>query len=270
MFELLRAEVEDRVTAARAYESLHVPALFGQWSAPLLDAAAVAPGERILDVACGTGSLARTALSRVGSAGFVAGIDPDPGMLEVAGELAPDVQWRLGSAEFIPYRDGEFDAVFCQFGMMFFSDYHRALAEMLRVARPRGRIAVSVWDSLQRSAAYPIEVELLRRHAGERAADALRAPFVLGDTEDLRRLFESAGVEDLRIRSLRGTARFPSIRTMVEADLRGWLPIMGVQLEDKKIRRILLEAEEALRGYVISGGRVEFNSPAHIVTCYKP
>ena len=75
------------------------------------DAARIGPGQRALDVACGTGALAREAEKRVGSAGFVAGVDPDPGMLAVAEELAPAVEWRQGAAEAVPYSDQTFDAV---------------------------------------------------------------------------------------------------------------------------------------------------------------
>jgi ubiquinone/menaquinone biosynthesis C-methylase UbiE len=270
MIEVLKAESDFRINAALTYEELHVPALFGQWANPLLDVVGVAGGDRVLDIACGTGVLAREAATRVGPDGFVAGMDPDPGMLAVAGGLAPEVEWRLGSAEFIPYPDRHFDAVLCQFGMMFFTDRHRALLEMLRVSVRGGRIAVAVWDSLKNSAAYPIIVELIRRHGGERAADAMRAPFVLGDAGRLHALFEEAGVEDIHIETRHGRARFPTIRRMVEADLRGWLPVMGVVLDDKKIRRILLEAEEALAGYLTKSNRVEFSSPAHIVSCRKP
>jgi len=270
MIEAIATRVDSCTEAARAYEALHVPALFRQWTKPMLKAARVVPGQQVLDVACGTGVLAQEASARVGPDGFTAGMDPDPGMLAVARELAPRIQWRLGSAEFIPFADAQFDTVLCQFGMMFFTDCHEALLEMLRVTVPGGRIAVAVWDSLLNSPPYPIEVELIRRHAGEQAARALRAPFVLGDTDELRRIFEQAGVDDIRLETCRGTARFPSIRSMVEADLRGWLPVMGVALEEQQIRRILFEAEEALSSYVTSKGRIEFSSPAHIVTCCKP
>ena len=259
-------DLHDRIAAARAYQELHVPALFQQWCAPVLDAVGIAPGHRVLDVACGTGVLAREAAARVGPTGFVAGIDPDRGMLAVAGQLAPMVEWRQGAAESLPYPDQAFDAVVSQFGLMFFADRSQALREMLRVLTPGGILAVAVWDSLENSAAYPIEVELLERLAGQPAADALRAPFALGDTEELTKLFESAGAESVKIESRKGTARFPSIRAMVEADLRGWLPVMGVVLEEERIQRILLESESALRRYVTADGRVRFDSPAHIVT----
>jgi SAM-dependent methyltransferase len=179
-------------------------------------------------------------------------------MLAVAAELAPHVEWREATAESLPYPDGSFDAVLSQFGLMFFSDRSQALHEMVRVLKPGGRLAVAVWDSLENSKAYPIEVELLQRLAGEAAADALTA------------LFEGSGLMALCVQTKTGTARFPSIRTMVEADLRGWLPVMGVFLEDHQVQNILEKAELALADYVTGEGHVVFDAPAHIVTGAKP
>ena len=105
---------------------------------------------------------------------------------------------------------------------MFFTDRRQALREMLRVLAPGGHLAVAVWDSLAHTPAYAAEVALLERVAGQRAADALRAPFVLGNREELTTLSASAGVLSIAITTLHGTAQFPSIRSMVEADLRGW------------------------------------------------
>lgn len=260
---------EAEVGAATAYENLHVPAIFQQWAPRVVDAVRIGAGDRVLDVACGTGILAREAASFLDGDGFVAGLDAAPGMLAVANQLWPTIEWREGVAEALPYEAESFDAVISQFGLMFFQDRARALREMMRVLTPGGRLAVAVWESLEKSEAYPAEVALLESIAGQNAADALRAPFVLGDRNELTTLFRDAGVTSVEIATYHGTARFPSIRTMVEADLRGWLPVMGVNLTEEQIRRILNEAEQALSQYVTAEGKVEFDSPAHIVTGSK-
>ena len=103
----LKAEIE----GAKAYEALHVPALFEEWAPRVLDAARVGRGQRVLDVACGTGVLARAAAERVGGGGAVIGVDPNPGMLAVARRLSEGIRWEAGVAEDLPTEDGTFDRV---------------------------------------------------------------------------------------------------------------------------------------------------------------
>ena len=259
-----------QIDAANAYEKLFVPALFREWAVKVADAAHVQPGQRVLDVACGTGVLAREVASRVGATGRVAGIDASPGMIAVAGRLAPVIEYRNGVAEALPFPDRSFDAVVSQFGLMFFTDRRKALAEMQRVLVPGGSLAVAVWDALVNIPAYAAEEALLEKKAGRAAADALRAPFVVGDRGILAELFASAGMGSARITTHRGTAHFPSLRTMVEADLRGWLPLMGVILPEDQIAGILLAAETALHAYATPDGRAVFDVSAHIVTARTP
>lgn len=262
--------LQAQIDAANAYEALFVPALFRQWAGKVADTAGIRPGQRVLDVACGTGVLAQEALSRTGSSGRVAGLDPNPGMLAVAEAMAPGVDWINGSAESLPFEDQAFDAVVSQFGLMFFDDREQSLREMLRVLVPGGRLTLAVWDSLDNVPAYADEVELIERHAGQRAGDAMRVIFSLGNRDELETLFRDAGVDSVQVGTHPGTARFPGIRTMVEADLRGWLPVMGVTLAEEQIRRILEQAEDALGPYVNEQGGAVFDLSAHIVGGFKP
>jgi SAM-dependent methyltransferase len=261
--------LQPQIDAANAYEALFVPALFRQWAPKVADAARVHDGERVLDIACGTGVLAREISKRVGSNGRVIGVDPIPGMLAVAKEHAPNIDWRQGTAESLPFDDESFAAVVSQFGLMFFTDRQQAIREMLRVLIPGGRLAVAVWDSLENIPAYASVVALLQETAGQQAADALRAPFVLGDRKELAKLFADAGVDSAEITTHDGVARFPSIRIMVEADLRGWLPLVGVNLSEDQISHILKGAEQTLSSYAAADGQVTFDLSAHVVTANK-
>src|SRR5262249_5729461 len=116
--------------AAQLYERFFVPALFDQWPGQLLDLAGVGVGDEVLDVACGTGVLARAARARVAPTGTVTGLDLNEGMLAVAADAEPGVTWVQGSAESLPMPEDTFDAVFSLFGLMFFAEPRTAVGEM--------------------------------------------------------------------------------------------------------------------------------------------
>ncbi len=256
-------------SAAEVYEGFFLPALFQEWAPRVAEAARLAPGQAVLDLACGTGVLAREAAGRVGPAGFVSGLDRNEGMLAVARRKAPAIDWRLGRAESLPVADRAFDAVVCQFGLMFFEDRPAALREMWRVLRPGGRLAVAVWDGIEQVPGYAAMAALLQQRLfGSRIADELRAPFALGDRAALRALFEEAGIPGAEIRTLDGTARFPSIEAWVRTDVTGWT--LADLIDDAQHRVLLREAEHALRPYAQPDGTVAFPSPAHVVTATKP
>lgn len=257
---------KEDLDAALAYERLHVPSLFGQWAPLVATAGQIGAGHRVLDVACGTGVLARESAERTGDPSSVSGVDVAPGMLAAARQFAPDIDWRLAGAESLPFDDDTFDAVVSQFGLMFFSDRHKATGEMRRVLRPEGSLAVAVWDSLGNARAYDETARMLERMAGRCAADALRAPFVLGDGRDLRQLFAQAGFDDFALSTHEGRGTFPSIQAMVEAELRGWLPIMGITLDEALITDILTEAQDVLGPYARPDGATDFAIRAHILT----
>ena len=255
-------------SAAEAYEEFFVPALFLQWAPRVADAAQLAPGQKVLDVACGTGVLTREAARCVGPGGAVTGLDRNDGMLAVARRKAPDIDWQLGMAEALSFADGAMDAVVSQFGLMFFEDRRAALREMWRVARPGGRIAVAVWAALDCAPGYAAMRALLQRLFGDRIADALRMPFALGDPQTLRTEFSEAGIPSIEIRTEDGTARFPSIESWVHTDVKGWT--LADLIDDAQYTRLVRAAEEDLATYVQRDGTVAFGCAAHIVIAARP
>jgi ubiquinone/menaquinone biosynthesis C-methylase UbiE len=131
--------------AAEVYESCFVPAIFGAWASPVADAAGIRTGNKVLDVGCGTGVLAREALRRVGQEGQVVGVDLNEGMLAVAARTAPEIDRRLGDAASLPFEDACFDVVVSQFALMYFPDRVASLREMWRTLAPGGRLAIAAW-----------------------------------------------------------------------------------------------------------------------------
>ncbi len=253
--------------AAEVYQEFFVPALFEQWAGRVAHAAQLQPGQRVLDVACGTGVLAREAARRVGSAGSVTGIDINDGMLAVAQRTAPKIAWKHGAAEQLPFETGSFDAVVSQFGLMFFDDRHAALGQMARVLRPRGCMAVAVWASLDETPGYAAMTALLRRLFGEAAANALRAPYALGDPTTLAPLLSDIGVTDVRIDTVAGEARFPSLDGWVHTDVKGWT--LADMIDDAQYALLQREAKTALGEFVRPDGTVAFSAPAQIVTAVR-
>ncbi len=254
-------------SAAEVYENFFVPALFADWAPRVCDAARLSPGDRLLDVACGTGLVAREAKSRHGDTDAVTGLDCNDGMLAVAAELAPDIDWKNGMAEDIPFADASFDVVTCQFALMFFDDREKSLQEMWRVLRPGGRLVVATWDSLAHSPGYDAMAALLTRLFGDEFADSLHAPHNLGDCDELTQIFIDAGIPDPVVRTCPGLARFPDIEGWVYTDIKGWT--LSESIDDAQYQKLLSEAKRHLARFTTDDGRVEFCAPAHIVTVVK-
>lgn len=249
-------------SAAEVYESFFVPALFGEWAPRVMEAAAVAQGQDVLDVGCGTGVLARHVAQRVGPTGSVTGLDVNDGMLEVARRHAPDVDWRKGAAEALPFEGSVFDAAVSQFAAMFFDDRAQAVREMARVVRSGGQIALAVWGPVEQAAGYADLVSILDDTFGEEAANALRAPFALGDVGQVSAMFEEAKIDGAEVRTEMGTARFRSIHDWMHTDIRGWT--LSEMINDEQFEALVERAELELAGYVGPDGAVSFAMPAHI------
>ena len=199
--------------AAERYERVLVPVIFAPWAADLVALAKLRPGERVLDVACGTGVVARHAAERVGPEGHVTGLDLNEGMLEVARSQpipvgAAAVAWVQSSALAMRVPDSSFDVVLCQQGIQFFPDRPQALREMIRVLVPSGRMFASVWEG---TTPYTTAMwNAVERHVGADAATTLRKSRAIEDPKALQDLMMQAGFRDVEIVCRTRTARLPA------------------------------------------------------------
>jgi SAM-dependent methyltransferase len=158
-------------SAPEVYERELVPAVFGPWAPIVVELAHPSPGERVVDVACGTGIVARIAAARVGPSGSVAAVDLNPGMLNVARSVATNgasasIQWHEASADKLPFPNSSFDIAYCQLGLQFFADRPAALREMHRVLVPEGRLALMVWRGIGESPGFQALAEILEKNIG--------------------------------------------------------------------------------------------------------
>lgn len=204
-------------SAAENYERYFVPAIAEPLANILIENAALRRGERVLDVACGTGIVARLAARRVGRSGAVTGIDVNPGMLAVARSVTPgdqSIAWHQGNAEELPLPDESFDVVLTQLSLQFVDDKLAALREMRRVLVPGGRVLINVPGRVQKM--FAIMADALATHIDPRLAGFLLHVFSLSDPEELRRLMTEAGFRDVSTSS----EDYPPLRLPPPAD---WL-----------------------------------------------
>ena len=207
----------------------------------------------MLDVATGTGVVARLAARRVAPGGTVTGLDLNAGMLEVARRLplppGLTIDWREGSAVDLPFTDGAFDVVLCQQGVQFFPDRPKALGEMRRVLISAGRVAVSVWTGP--SPYIAALSEGLERYVGAEAAISGAAAHSLGDADELCDLLRGAGFRDVVVHHVRMTLRLPAPEEFVLRHLSA-VPAAGLVAAVGNEARAALVAhvKDATRPYV--------------------
>lgn len=200
-----------RGNAAENYQRFFVPAIGEPLAKDLLRHAALRPGERVLDVACGTGVVARLASQQVGSRGMVAGLDINPGMLAVARSIpspGPPIEWHEATAESMPLPDATFDVVLCQLSLQFMPDRFAALQEMRRVLVQNGRMLLNLPGAA--GPVFAILAEAMERHVSPEAAGFVRKVFSLHDASELQRLASAAGFRDVAVESNVKMFRLPA------------------------------------------------------------
>ena len=209
--------------AAKARERYSVPYFMEPWAPGLVALAALQPGERVLDLACGSGVVTRVAAQQVGPSGTVTGLDINPPMLDLARALPPPagapVTWIEASAEATGLPDASIDVILCQQGFQFFLDKAAALREMHRVLVPGGRLLFSIWIS-----AGPFQIAIadaLERHIGGEAAKKFRSHRIVPDADTLHRMLVDASFRDVAVRPRAMTVRVPPMESFLLAHLSG-------------------------------------------------
>ena len=199
-------------TAAENYQRNFVPAIATPVSRDLLRAANLQPGERVLDVACGTGVISRAAAERVGPTGAVTGIDIASDMIDVAKAVAaPEgakIDWRIADAASLPIADASVDVVLCQMGLMFMENRAGAVAEMRRVLVPSGRVVINTPGRIQ--PVYEVMEQALVEHISPDLGGFVGAVFSMHDPEAVATLLREAGLRDVSARESICTFHLPA------------------------------------------------------------
>jgi SAM-dependent methyltransferase len=196
-------------TAAENYQRDFVPAIATPVSRELLRVADLQPGERVLDVACGTGLITRLAAEQVGAQGVVTGVDIAPDMIDVAKNVpAPGgaaIQWRVADAAALPIADASVDVVLCQMGLMFMENRAAAIAEMTRVLAPSGRVVINTPGRIQ-----PLFATLERSivdHISPDLGGFVGAVFSMHDPDAVAALLREGGLREVSARVATATFR---------------------------------------------------------------
>lgn len=225
------------------YEQALVGPLFQPWVDSLLDDVQLAAGDRVLDIACGTGIVARLAKERLGATGRVVGVDVNPPMIAVARRVAPTIDWRQGDAGALPLAtDEQFDVVVCQQGFQFFRERGVAAQQMRRVLVSGGRVGVSTWRSDEELPVLRRLREVAARHVGP--IDDRRHS--LGESGPIEAALAEAGFQNIRAKRLARTVRFADGSVFVRLNAMALVSMSAgsSSLDDEARRRLVASIAE--------------------------
>ena len=244
------------------HEQYLVPAIYAQWAGRVAEIAEIDVGQHVLDVACGTGTLARAIQMETGLSGKVIGLDNNEKMLASAQAHSRGIEWQLGDATAMPFEKNRFDRVMCQFALMFIGNRVSVIKEMLRVCKPDGLVVLATWGSLHQGGAYDVLIKMVRKYLGSRAALNLSSPWALGKPGVMDALLLTSGVNEYECHQRVGQASYPSIRAFIEAHLR--LAGEYGDLSEQSLEEIYNAANMELRPFLSTGGKLVAQLNANI------
>lgn len=261
----------DRVFAGSIpalYERYMVPMLFAPYAADLAEHARILAPRRLLEVAAGTGVVTRALAAALPETEIVA-TDLNQAMLDDAATRisSPWVALRQADGQALPFADGSFDLVVCQFGVMFFPDRQQGFREARRVLAPSGRYLFNVWADLgANDFAQAITEELETRFPENPPRFLMRTPYGHHNIEHLTSDLSAAGFMDVKVESVDHIGRAASVRDVVlglgqgsplraEIEARGDLEAVTAEIAEALARRFGHGAVEGrLRAHVFSAG----------------
>ena len=269
------------VDAMQFYEDVFVPGLFIPWANVLLDEVGVAPGDIVLDVACGPGTVSRLAAVRAGQGGRVVGADISTAMLAIASRKPANagaiIEYVESPAAPLRVDDARFDVVVCQQGLQFFPDRPAALAEMRRALRPGGRLGIAVWGPIDELPPFAGLARAVRDVMGDEAADRYEGgPWGFSSVDDLRSVIEEAGfvgveveARSLDVHFVGGPARFAQTlaASAVATDVASLTASSRARLAEAVERHLSpLHVDGALRAPTVSNIAVAHRDPRESAT----
>jgi ubiquinone/menaquinone biosynthesis C-methylase UbiE len=249
----------DQATFPQMYERWLVGPLFRPWAQLTVEELGLSAGDRVIDIACGTGIVARVAQELLGDGDSIVGVDVSPAMLQVARAVAPGIDWREGSASSLPLHAGEqFDAVVCQQGLQFFADKPGAALQMRRALAPGGKLAVSTWRSDDEMPFFRELRAVAEGHLGPIADER----YGYGDAGALDALLRDAGFEEVRLQKLSRSMRFDDGAVFVRMNSMALvgMSVRGKAMSDAERKRtleaIVRDSAQVLRAHTSEGALV--------------
>lgn len=249
------------------YERFFVPLIGKPLAVDLVQQANLQTGERVIDIACGTGIVARLAFSKVGTEGSVSGLDANPGMLAVARSLDESMEWYEASAEAIPLPDDSFDVVFCQMGLQFMEDKAVALKEMRRILAPGGRLLLNLPGPA--AELFVAMANAIKKHISEQAAGFVHHVFSLYEPDEIKELMGSGGFRNIKIETHKKALHLPKGEEFLWQYVYS-TPLAFVVSEADETSHTALEKDVGDRWRVYSkNGSISYLQPMVTVTAQK-
>ena len=251
--------------AAKIYEEQKVPTVFRPLAELTLQRVDVPKGARIIDVACGTGIVARLLSEKVGDSGSIVGVDLNAVMIEAAQRYSQvsNIEWRQGDVVNLPFEDNNFDLAFCQQGLQFFPDKIAALNEVRRVLAPGGSLVLTVWSSI--SPLFAAIADAVGRYVSDEASTSALSPYAFRDIAVIKALVLEAGFAGIQTENLVVERRIgPAKESIPNEIFGGSVGPFVAKLDESTQKALFDDIGEALRGFVEHDGIV-VPQEAHLI-----